>query len=69
MKKYLLGALFLTVPLAGFCQQMTWVGNAYDVQNQVTSLRQWGCHIYCVTCQNPHADTRDQRWVIVYEQN
>lgn len=69
MKKYLLGALFLVAPLAGFCHQMTWQGNGFSVDNQVTSLRSWGCQIYSITCQNSYEDPANQRWTIVYEQN
>lgn len=68
MKIYAFSIALLLLPLLAFCQQMTRVCNEWDVQNQVVSLRQWGCRIYSVRCENPYADIRDRRWIIVYEQ-
>lgn len=68
MKKYLLLALFSAIPFQAFCYQMTRTCNSWDVQNQVSSLENWGCTIYSVRCDNPYADMRDQRWTIVYDQ-
>ena len=58
----------LVIQLQAFCYQATRTCNEWDVQNQVTSLGNWGSKIHSVRCENPYADIKDRRWVITYEQ-
>lgn len=68
MRKYIVVGIFTCFSVSGFCQQMTRISNAWDVQNHVVNLQNWGCTIYRVYCENPYAPREDQRWVIVYDQ-